>query len=185
MRGTGLRKRQPLSVTFHDRGRSKLGSLPVPTKIVQKAVGSPDHGLWDFFKNKELLQTPIEESKHGREWTVGELRNRDFNTLHQLWWICCKERNRLATEKIERRRLEAGYGDVEAKERDETIQKTMKAILDTLAERQEAHQEALALAKNDPTIDLKRKDGAQYTPPVYDQFEPEEELQSTPSKGQS
>jgi large subunit ribosomal protein L47 len=103
----------------------------------------------------------------GRAWTVGELRNRDFSTLHQLWWVCVKERNRLATEKIERRRLEAGYGDKETEKRDQTIQETMKAILDTLAERHEAYQEAYELAKNDPDIDLARTDGPQFTEPVY------------------
>jgi hypothetical protein len=103
----------------------------------------------------------------GRAWTVGELRNRDFSTLHQLWWVCAKERNRLATEKIERHRLEAGYGDRETEKRDQTIQETMKAILDTLAERHQAYEEAYELAKNDPDIDLSRTDGPQFTEPVY------------------
>lgn len=84
-----------------------------------------------------------------------------------MWWICAKERNRLATEKIERQRLEAGYGDVEGKERDETIQKTMKAILDTLAERQQAWKEAQELARHDSNIDLERMDGPQFTEPAY------------------
>ena len=44
----------------------------------------------------------------GRSWTVGELRSRDWDSLHQLWWVCVKERNRLATEKLERKRLENG-----------------------------------------------------------------------------
>jgi large subunit ribosomal protein L47 len=95
------------------------------------------------------------------------LRNRSFETLHQLWWICAKERNRLATEKLERHRLEAGYGDVEGKARDETIQKTMKAILDTLAERQQAWKEAQELARHDTNIDLERTDGPQFTEPAY------------------
>jgi large subunit ribosomal protein L47 len=73
-----------------------------------------------------------------------------------------KERNRLATEKIERHRLEAGYGDYENKDRDEAVQKTMKAILDTLAERQQAYNEAYKIAENDPTINLARTDGAQF-----------------------
>ena len=103
----------------------------------------------------------------GRAWTLGELRSRDWDTLHQLWWTCVKERNRLATEKIERKRLEAGYGDYETKNRDRTIQETMKAILDTLAERQLAYQEAFELAKQDPDIDLSRIDGPQYTQPPY------------------
>ncbi len=38
--------------------------------------------------------------------------------LHTLWWECCKERNRIATEAYERNRLEAGYGDYESKRRD-------------------------------------------------------------------
>jgi hypothetical protein len=32
--------------------------------------------------------------------------------------VCCKERNRIATEAKERKRLEAGYGDYESKRRD-------------------------------------------------------------------
>jgi large subunit ribosomal protein L47 len=95
------------------------------------------------------------------------LRNRDFSTLHQLWWVCAKERNRLATEKIERHRLEAGYGDRETEKRDQTIQETMKAILDTLAERHQAYEEAYELAKSDPDIDLSRTDGPQFTEPAY------------------
>jgi large subunit ribosomal protein L47 len=76
-----------------------------------------------------------------------------------------KERNRLATEKLERHRLEAGYGDYENKNRDEVVQKTMKAILDTLSERHQAYTEAYELAKNDPTVDLLRIDGPQFSPP--------------------
>jgi large subunit ribosomal protein L47 len=104
----------------------------------------------------------VADNGTGRSWTVGELRSRDFDTLHQLWWICVKDRNRLATEKIERKRLEAGYGDYENQQRDKTIQETMKAILDTLAERHQAYQEAFELAKHDPNIDLSRTDGPQY-----------------------
>jgi large subunit ribosomal protein L47 len=67
----------------------------------------------------------------------------------------------------------------------------MKAILDTLAERQQAYTEAYELAKNDPNVDLSRTDGPQFTEPTYvrmkccgkmrpansaqDQFEPEDE----------
>lgn len=147
----------------------------MPVKVEEKPTGTPDHGLWEFFKDGQLLQTPVQESQHGREWTVGELRSRNWDTLHQLWWVCVKERNRLATERWERRRLRAGYGDYETKERDETVQKTMKAILDTLAERATAYDEAYALAQQDPSIDLDRTDGPQYTEPLYDPFEPENE----------
>ena len=100
----------------------------------------------------------------GREWTVHELRERDWETLQKLWWVCVKDRNRLATEKLERKRLNAGYGDLENKERDETVQKTMKAIVDVLVERNNAYQAAYKLALEDPDIDLGRTDH-QYQPP--------------------
>jgi hypothetical protein len=103
----------------------------------------------------------------GRSWTMGELRSRDWDSLHQLWWICAKERNRLATEKIERNRLNAGYGDYENQQRDKTVQETMKAILDTLAERHQAYLEAVELAKSDPTIDLSRTDGPHFIQEPY------------------
>ena len=57
-------------------------------------------------------------SSLGRAWTHRELRNKSWEDIHALWWICCKERNRLATEKAERARLKAGAGDAESKVRD-------------------------------------------------------------------
>ncbi|KAF2124939.1 MRP-L47-domain-containing protein [Dothidotthia symphoricarpi CBS 119687] len=168
VRRTGLRPRQTLSVKEKDFENQRL---PTPVAFQRDVKGTPDHGLWDFFKDKKLLQTPMEAQRHGRAWTAGELRSRDWDTLHQLWWVCVKERNRLATENLERARLKAGYGDHESNERDKTVQKTMKAILDTLTERNLAYQEALELAKQDPEIDLRRTDGPQYTPSAYDPTE--------------
>ncbi|KAL5119447.1 54S ribosomal protein L4 mitochondrial [Pleosporales sp. CAS-2024a] len=170
VRGTGLRRRQTLSVIG-----KKLSprDIPKPVPITEHVSGTPDHGLWDFFKDQQLLQTPIDESQHGRAWTVGELRSRDWDTLHQLWWVCVKERNRLATEMLERKRLKAGYGDQESQHRDRTVQETMKAIMDTLSERHLAYTEAVELAKHDPNIDLSRTDGPQFQEPAYDAFEPD------------
>ncbi|KAJ4319719.1 54S ribosomal protein L4 mitochondrial [Neodidymelliopsis sp. IMI 364377] len=170
VRQTGLRARQTLSVRQKDFANQQL---PTPVKIEEKPTGTQDHGLWEFFKDQKLLQAPIEHTQHGREWTMGELRSKDWDSLHQLWWVCVKERNRLATEKLERERLDAVYGDHESKERDEVVQKTMKAIIDTMAERTQAYQEAVALASNDPSIDLSKTDGPQYTQLPYDPLEPE------------
>ncbi|KZM22979.1 54S ribosomal protein L4 mitochondrial [Ascochyta rabiei] len=170
VRQTGLRPRQTLSVRHKDFANQQL---PTPVKIEEKPTGTHDHGLWDFFKDQKLLSTPEDLSQHGREWTMGELRSKDWDSLHQLWWVCVKERNRLATEKLERARMKALYGDFEGKARDEVVQKTMKAIVDTLAERTQAYQEALALASSDPSIDLSRTDGPQYTQLPYDPLEPE------------
>lgn len=169
MKSSGPRARQTLSVKQKDFENQQL---PKPLEITEKVVGEADHGLWEFFKDGKLLQTPVEESRHGRAWTVGELRGRDWDTLHALWWVCVKERNRLATEKLERTRIKAGYGDFETQERDKTVQETMKAILDTLAERHHAYEEAYYLAQNDPSIDLERTDGPQLImDPAYSPYE--------------
>jgi len=53
---------------------------------------------------------------------------------------------------------------MENKERDEVVQKTMKAIVDVLVERNNAYQEAYKLATHDPEIDLSRTEH-QYQPP--------------------
>jgi large subunit ribosomal protein L47 len=63
VRGTGLRKRQVLSVDPWGVG-SKL-EIPKPTGYKVKVRGDGDHGLWGFFKNRQLLATPPEESRHG------------------------------------------------------------------------------------------------------------------------
>ena len=47
----------------------------------------------------------------GRGWTFPELRHKSWEDIHSLWWKCCKERNRLATERAERERMKIGKGD--------------------------------------------------------------------------
>lgn len=115
IRRTGPRK--PLSVA--------KDPLPVPVlnpKQRSKVIVDQDHGLWDFFHSKEKpMNTPEEDLAFGRAWTAEELRRKSWKDLHCLWWECCKERNRIATEAYERKRLQAGHGESESMERDSAV----------------------------------------------------------------
>ncbi|KAF2149960.1 MRP-L47-domain-containing protein [Myriangium duriaei CBS 260.36] len=144
LRRTGLRKGQTLSV--------KLENLPKPVLDPSKRSEveiDPDHGLWKFFNpDRTSIATPEYNNAFGRAWTVQELRQKSWEDLHKLWWVCTYERNRIATEEAERERTNAGYGEAEAHSRSEEIKLTMRAIKHTLTERWYAWQNGRAYAAN-------------------------------------
>ena len=83
---------------------------------------NPKHGLWGFFNaDKTAMLSPEEELAHGRSWTYAELNYKSFEDLHALYWVCLKERNRIATAQKERHRVFAGYGDYEALSRNGAV----------------------------------------------------------------
>ncbi|KAI9804507.1 MAG: hypothetical protein M1825_001406 [Sarcosagium campestre] len=148
LRRTG--PRQPLSVS--------KDPLPQPVLDPKKKTKIPvdeDHGLWQFFdKERKAISTPTEDHAHGRPWTVEELRNKSWDDLHSLWWVCAKERNRLATSAFERERLKAGYGEYESDRRDSTVRRTQRAIKHVLTERYYAWEEAWELGKTEPGVNM-------------------------------
>jgi len=114
-----------------------------------------DHGLWDFLPaNRANMSTPEELNAHGRGWTVPELRNKDWDDLHRLWWVCLKERNRIQTILGEMQRIERVYGEVESANRDLEVRKTMKSIKHVLTERWYAWENARVAAMEDDEVDL-------------------------------
>ena len=124
-RGESALRRTGLS---HAVGMSKE-PLPVPVldpRKRTKVVADPKHGLWGFFnEKKELLTPPDQELRHGRAWTVNELRSKSWEDLHALWYTCIKEHNRMATEEYERKRMQLRVGEWEANERTRVVWKKL------------------------------------------------------------
>ena len=76
----------------------------------------------------------------GRAWKTDELRIKSFEDLHSLWYVLLKERNLLATQELEARRLnQTWYGY----QRDYKCRLSMARLKTILTERMRMHQLAL------------------------------------------
>ncbi|KAL1296954.1 hypothetical protein AAFC00_004557 [Neodothiora populina] len=183
LRSTGPRKRQTLSVKVED--------LPKPVPEVERSQiqVDPEHGLWQFFNRERTpFATPEYNNAHGRAWTVHELRNKDWEELHRLWWVCIKERNRLSTEERERQRVDAGYGEHETVTRDKEVRITMRGIKHVLTERWYAWEDARKIAARDPEVNLAPEAGEPaYNPRSFevDEYSEDELLDREQSSRQS
>ncbi|KAM0202881.1 hypothetical protein ACHAPA_000692 [Fusarium lateritium] len=143
--------------------------LPKPVEHKPKIEVDPNHGLWGFFPGQgKLLATPKETEGHGRAWTVEELRKKSWEDLHALWWVCCRERNMLATSRVELTRSKLGFGEREIDSRDEEVLRTQRAIKHVLTERYYTWQDAVGVAMNDPEINFEGAEGQVYTPSAYE-----------------
>ncbi|KAH6912700.1 mitochondrial 39-S ribosomal protein L47 (MRP-L47)-domain-containing protein [Coprinopsis sp. MPI-PUGE-AT-0042] len=116
-----------------------------------------DHGLYGFFRRKanptgegEAAYETVESARRplsGRAWRASELRLKNFQDLHTLWYITLRERNLLASQKEEARRmgikinLQAQVGMAGA------CRKTMGRIKAIMNERRIAYEGALKLVE--------------------------------------
>ncbi|KAK3075730.1 54S ribosomal protein L4 mitochondrial [Teratosphaeriaceae sp. CCFEE 6253] len=151
LRHTGLGKSQRLSVSQPPQ--------PVLDPARRSAIQVvDDHPLFAFFPSPTTrIATPEELNSHGRAWTPQELRQKDWDDLHRLWWTCCIERNRLMTGDVERKRLggrRGMYGDYESGERMKEVKGTMKAVKFVLTERWYTWENARVEGMKDEEVDL-------------------------------
>lgn len=95
----------------------------VPQNVYELTVQYPRHPLLSFFRREsrkvvssdgktreELVPVSVAESSllpdmSGRSWMASELRTKSSVQLHQLWYVCLMERNKLATTKAEMQRM--------------------------------------------------------------------------------
>ncbi|CAI7653243.1 54S ribosomal protein L4 [Penicillium manginii] len=149
--GRDMNRTRGVSAIHRTGPRFKLSAskYPLPQPVspanIQKR-STPEHGLWAFFPpSREALSVPEFDMDFGRPWAIQELREKSWDDLHKLWWVCAKERNRISTSDYERERLKPGYGDHEAQARDRAVVVTQKSIKHVLRERWYAWEEATRL----------------------------------------
>lgn len=120
-------KKRGVSSLYRSGPREPLSmsnvALPKPRANYKPEITvDKSHGLWGFFPEPEkLMWTPEEMERHGRAWTVEELRRKSWEDLHALWWTCCKERNMLSTSKFELERTKLGFGEREIEAREAEV----------------------------------------------------------------
>ncbi|KAJ6508783.1 mitochondrial 39-S ribosomal protein L47 (MRP-L47)-domain-containing protein, partial [Mycena sanguinolenta] len=115
-----------------------------------------DHGLYGFFRRKEgadLSGDARFETFHdptikftGRSWLASELRLKSFKDLHTLWYVLLRERNMLATQREEMRRMGLNR---ERFPPENACRKSMARIKAIMNERRLAYEGAVELAEKD------------------------------------
>ncbi|CDH50431.1 predicted protein [Lichtheimia corymbifera JMRC:FSU:9682] len=105
-------------------------------------------GLAQFFENGEALPKQIWT---GRAWKASELRLKSFEDLHKLWYVLLKERNVLATQREEAKRLGITKELWTNAGRLKKCQKSMARIKFVLNERQREYEKLMASKQNPPS----------------------------------
>ncbi|TDL17869.1 MRP-L47-domain-containing protein [Rickenella mellea] len=157
-----------------------------PQRPQQRLDVDANHGLWAFFRRlningKERYEVIATKEDHtellqGRAWKASELRRKSFKDLHILWYILLRERNILATQKEEARRLRISPYRRVPRGREATCKRSQARILTVINQRRIAYEEAVKLQHEQtlretdvsmqPDIDLSPKDKATKPEPL-------------------
>lgn len=140
-------------------------ALEKPARPQLNVPVDKDHGLFQFFRQLIVDDVPtyeVVESKLrpstgvGRSWNPIELRRKSFKDLHTLWYIVLRERNLLATQRAEAKRLGISEQYLDVGEKDRRCRKTMARIKTILSERMHAYEQAYSIQRQQRQGDQKR-----------------------------
>jgi large subunit ribosomal protein L47 len=157
-RHTLLRALRPQTRSFAEAVAipSATNTLETPPPVVPKrrVPVNENHGLYAFFRKSvnddgtasyETLSTNAEKGTHGgRAWKASELRHKSFKDLHTLWYVLLREKNLLATEREEHRRM-TGRTSFTPDFRATQVRKSMARIKYVVNERRLAYTGAVDL----------------------------------------
>lgn len=105
------------------------------TAVSQRSFHSSTNncmGIEEFFDPERKAGEPLVT---GRAWTVVDLRRKNFDDLHKLWYVLYKERNLLLSLKAKYRRNGRPIAQLEDN-RYIKVKRSMAAIKHVLGERQ-------------------------------------------------
>ncbi|KAJ2538700.1 54S ribosomal protein L4 mitochondrial [Coemansia sp. RSA 1933] len=122
-------------------GRLTAITRPLSTRRATQS-GLINRGFEEFFQGGERL--PKEHEQTGRAWSASELRQKSWEDLHKLWYVVLKERNVLASQNEEAKRLGIQSDVFTNKSRVIKCKKTMARIKTVLNERKLAWEDAQA-----------------------------------------
>ncbi|KAI0699091.1 mitochondrial 39-S ribosomal protein L47 (MRP-L47)-domain-containing protein, partial [Cytidiella melzeri] len=114
----------------------------------------PTHGLYAFFRKTEengvtkyetVEPNDLSTESTGRAWTAAELRRKSFKDLHTLWYVLLRERNLLATQNHEARRMGILQRRLGSGPKVFRVRKSMARIKYVLNERRLAYEGAVEI----------------------------------------
>ncbi|KAI0761938.1 mitochondrial 39-S ribosomal protein L47 (MRP-L47)-domain-containing protein [Trametes elegans] len=133
---------------------------------------NPNHGLYAFFRKQEkdgrvsyetVEPVDLVADKSGRAWTAPELRRKSFKDLHTLWYVVLRERNLLATQQAEARRIGANEQALSLWAKAFRCRKTMARIKYVINERRVAYEGAVKIFNEEREQVLKQEDAVRAT----------------------
>ncbi|KAJ7134634.1 mitochondrial 39-S ribosomal protein L47 (MRP-L47)-domain-containing protein [Mycena epipterygia] len=152
----------PLAIGSATGSSSTTPETDTPADVLPPFVPqlSADHGLYGFFRRRadpnlrgdDQYETFADPTAFysGRAWLASELRLKSFKDLHTLWYVLLRERNLLATQCEEMRRLGLMPDrHVTSRLLITKCRKSMARIKAVMNERRLAYEGALALAEKE------------------------------------
>ena len=128
--------------------RSSAASCALRPVAVTRTNALLARGIEEFFEDGQALPnyertredpSANETVNYGRPWRSEELREKAFEELHQLWYVCLKELNVLASQQQEARRIGTPFL---GRARKASVHLTMARIKSELSRRDAQHWRA-------------------------------------------